>query len=37
MDNEKDRAVLKRWALGIVGKVEPTDTFVVEDGFDALV
>jgi hypothetical protein len=31
-----DRATVKGWAVAIVGQVEPGDTFVVEDGFDAL-
>jgi hypothetical protein len=30
------RDKVKAWAVGIVAEVEPEDTFVVEDGFDAL-
>lgn len=33
---EIDRETVKSWAVAIVGQVEPDDTFVVEDGFDAL-
>ena len=32
-----DRSMLKEKALAIVGRVEPDDVFVVEDGFDDIV
>ena len=32
-----NRAKLKTWALTIVSEVEPDDTFVIEDNFDALI
>jgi hypothetical protein len=33
---EINRDTVKGWAIEIVGQVAPDDTFVVEDGFDAL-
>ena len=34
---ETERETLKRLATGIVAQVEPDDTFVIEDNFDALI
>lgn len=34
---EINRQQVKDWAIAIVNEVEPEDTFVVDDGYDALV
>jgi len=34
--NDIDRDTVKTWAIQIVAEVEPEDTFVIEQGFDAL-